>query len=231
MKLGVRRPVELRLSHAVHGPVTTGLWRPVVLLPEDMTRNLQPDELDSVLLHELAHLRRHDLLVHSLATWARIVFCLHPAAWWTFRAISRERELIADGIAMRHGGVDPRRYGRTLLKVAAQCSPGAPTLALAMNAEARALAGRLRQLGTSPSRTPHWLVAPVYVLLGLFLVQGCIAHDAHTYSGEALTPPGPDALSLVFARPHTPVGPRVLAGADRAARGRSPTRPAVPHAA
>lgn len=205
-RLGLRRDVDLRLTDALAGPVTTGLWRPTVLLPTALASDLDDAELDGVLLHELAHLRHHDLLVHGLATWARIVFCLHPVAWWTFRSIARERELVADEVALEHGRLQPARYGRTLLKVAARASTDRPTTAaLAMGADARELAGRLRQLGTPRDTTRRWTLAPVALLLAAFVVQGCLSDDV------VEGPPTPsDTTAVAPGRPWPQTAPQQL---------------------
>jgi beta-lactamase regulating signal transducer with metallopeptidase domain len=99
--LGLRRPVLLRVSGAIAGPVTVGALRAMVLLPLSAVTSLGPDELEVVLAHELAHVRRADYFVNLLQTLAETLFFFHPAVWWISGRIRHERELCCDDLALR----------------------------------------------------------------------------------------------------------------------------------
>ena len=101
--LGVRRPVRIALSRAHHGPVLAGVLRPVILLPEDLPRTLEPDPLRLVLAHELAHVRRWDNLVLLLQRLAEIVFFFHPVVWLCGWAMRREAEAACDDAVIEAG--------------------------------------------------------------------------------------------------------------------------------
>jgi beta-lactamase regulating signal transducer with metallopeptidase domain len=99
--MGLRRPVLLRVSSAIAGPVTVGALRALVLLPLTAATSLSPDELEVVLAHELAHVRRADFLWNMLQTLVETLFFFHPAVWWLSARIRHERELCCDDLALQ----------------------------------------------------------------------------------------------------------------------------------
>jgi len=99
--LGLRNPVLLRVSNAIAGPVTVGALRAMVLLPLSAALSLSPDELEVVLAHELAHVRRADFFWNLLQTLAETLFFFHPAVWWIGSRIRHERELCCDDLALK----------------------------------------------------------------------------------------------------------------------------------
>jgi beta-lactamase regulating signal transducer with metallopeptidase domain len=98
--LRLSRTVVLRLSHAIDSPLTIGTVRAIVLLPFSAVTSLGPDELEVVLAHELAHVRRADFLWNILQTIAETLFFFHPAVWWISSRIRHERELCCDDLAL-----------------------------------------------------------------------------------------------------------------------------------
>jgi beta-lactamase regulating signal transducer with metallopeptidase domain len=98
--LGLSRPVLLRVSSAIAGPVTMGALRAIVLLPVSAVTLLSPDELEVVLAHELAHVRRADFLWNLVQTLIETLFFFHPAVWWVSGRVRHERELCCDDLAL-----------------------------------------------------------------------------------------------------------------------------------
>jgi beta-lactamase regulating signal transducer with metallopeptidase domain len=99
--MGLRRPLLLRLSGAIAGPMTVGVLRALVLLPITAVTSLSPEELEVVLAHELAHVRRADFLWNLVQTLAETLFFFHPAVWWISARIRHERELCCDDLALQ----------------------------------------------------------------------------------------------------------------------------------
>ena len=99
--LGLRRTVLLRVSSAIAGPVTVGALRAIVLLPISALTSLGPDEIEVVLAHELAHVRRADFLWNLVQTLVETLFFFHPAVWWISGRIRHERELCCDDLALQ----------------------------------------------------------------------------------------------------------------------------------
>jgi beta-lactamase regulating signal transducer with metallopeptidase domain len=92
--------VSLRISSAIAGPVTVGALRAVVLLPLSAMTSLGMEELEVVLAHELAHVRRADFAWNLLQTVIETLFFFHPAVWWISGQLRHERELCCDDLAL-----------------------------------------------------------------------------------------------------------------------------------
>ncbi len=118
--VGIRREVQLRTSDELPSPATTGLRRPAVFLPLGEADRLSPQQLRFVLLHELTHVRRADVVVEGLLRCLRAAFFFHPAAWLTVPLVHRWRELACDEAALaRSGSTDRAQSAQALLTFAA----------------------------------------------------------------------------------------------------------------
>ena len=99
-RLKIRRPVKLVESVLVEVPTLIGWLRPMILLPVSTLAGLEPSQLEAILAHELAHIRRHDYLVNLIQTALETLLFYHPAVWWVSRQIRHEREHCCDDIAV-----------------------------------------------------------------------------------------------------------------------------------
>lgn len=133
---------------AVACPQVSGCWRPWLLVPHGLAARLAPAELDAVLLHELAHLRRGDLRWNLLQRVVLSLLWFHPVAWRLQAGLAFERERCCDALAVRHGA-SPVALARALVKLAEAAAPArppvAPRLALAV-ARSQGLVERVRTL-------------------------------------------------------------------------------------
>ena len=92
LRLKLRGSVRLVVSGQVTAPVVAGWRKPIVIVPTSLLSGLSPQEEDSILAHELAHIRRRDYLVNVIQTALEGVLFYHPAVWWVSKQIRRERE-------------------------------------------------------------------------------------------------------------------------------------------
>ncbi|NJK85019.1 MAG: M56 family metallopeptidase [Bacteroidales bacterium] len=99
----MKRIVDVGLTFKINMPVTLGHFKPVVLLPSRLLTGLSGDQLETILLHELAHIKRNDFLVNLIQGFLEVVFFYHPAIWWLSGAIRTEREHACDDLAIRGG--------------------------------------------------------------------------------------------------------------------------------
>lgn len=116
MRLRVSRPVRLLVSGIVHAPAVVGLLRPVVLVPAGALAGLPPEQMEAVLLHELAHIRRSDNLVNALQSVVETLLFYHPAVWWVSGHMRSEREVCCDDAAIAVTG-DAQSYARALAEI------------------------------------------------------------------------------------------------------------------
>ena len=99
-ELGLRATVRVVESRLVDTPTAVGWLRPVVLLPIAALTNLSPVQVEAILAHELAHIRRHDYVVNVVQTLAETLLFYHPAVWWVSRRVRTEREHCCDDVAL-----------------------------------------------------------------------------------------------------------------------------------
>jgi beta-lactamase regulating signal transducer with metallopeptidase domain len=169
-KLRLARTVEVLQSTLVKTPIVVGCFRPVVLLPLCVVAGLPVMQLEMILAHELAHIRRHDYLVNLLQTLVETLFFYHPAVWWLSRQIRNERENCCDDVAMATVG-SRADYGRALLAIA-ELRATSPSLSLA--ASDGSLLARIRRIaGSEP--TPRVvgggsILGVIMVLIAVFTV-------------------------------------------------------------
>jgi uncharacterized protein (TIGR03435 family) len=112
-RISVSRPVRLLVSGRLQAPAAMGWLRPIVLVPAGALAGLPVAQIEALLLHELAHIRRHDYPVHILQSAVEAVFFYHPAVWWVSSHMRAERELCCDDIAVSVTG-DAVIYARAL---------------------------------------------------------------------------------------------------------------------
>ena len=141
-RVRISRPVRLLVSARVNTPMVVGWLRPVVLTPVGALAGLPPGQIEALLLHELAHIRRHDYLVNVLQSILEALLFYHPAVWWISGHIRAERELCCDDIAVSING-DALTFARALLELAS-LRPVHPTAAMA--ATGGSLADRIARL-------------------------------------------------------------------------------------
>ncbi|HLJ17191.1 MAG TPA: M56 and DUF3738 domain-containing protein [Bryobacteraceae bacterium] len=115
-RIGVSRPVQLLVSALAQAPAVVGWLRPVVLVPVGALGGLPAGTLEALLLHELAHIRRHDSLVNILQSVAEALLFYHPAVWWVSGQIRAEREMCCDDVAVAVSG-DVLTYARALAQL------------------------------------------------------------------------------------------------------------------
>ena len=149
-RLHISRAVTLLESSLVDVPTVIGFLKPVVLLPASALGGLAPHQLEAILAHELAHIRRHDYLVNLLQTLVETVLFYHPAVWWLSRRIRIERENCCDDLAVSLCG-DPVAYALALADLEALRSGPAPDHHIAMAATGGSLLQRVRRLLGAPS--------------------------------------------------------------------------------
>jgi len=111
------RSVSLCVSDQVSVPTAVGLFRPAVVLPRWALTDFPADDLNSVLVHELARLRRRDDWTNLLQKLVRAVFFFHPAVWWVEKRLSLEREMACDEHVLANTA-NPRAYAECLVSLA-----------------------------------------------------------------------------------------------------------------
>jgi beta-lactamase regulating signal transducer with metallopeptidase domain len=116
-QVGLRRAPAVVLAAGDCPLFVCGLWRPTLVLPASLRGSLPAENFRQALLHELAHLKRHDLIWGWPIEIARIAYCFHPLVYWVANQLRLERELACDQWAMVHSGRSAAEYAQTLIQV------------------------------------------------------------------------------------------------------------------
>lgn len=180
-RLRVSRAVRLCRSALVEVPTVVGHLRPIILIPASALVGLTPQQLEAVLAHELAHIRRYDYLVNLLQTAAEVLLFYHPAAWWLSRRLRVEREHACDDAAVESLAGDVLLYARALAALEHSRGGRAHAPALALAADGGSLMQRIQRLvrlnqkfndghtHTRGTRSPLFAAALLAVLCGVVL--------------------------------------------------------------
>ncbi|MEM9823909.1 MAG: M56 family metallopeptidase, partial [Bacteroidota bacterium] len=113
---GIHQPIVVRLSHLVETPITYRFFRPIVLLPVSLITHLSAEQIEVILLHELAHIRRNDYLINLLQSCVEVLFFYHPLIWWMSKQVRLEREHCCDDRVMNLRN-QPMLYAQTLTQI------------------------------------------------------------------------------------------------------------------
>jgi beta-lactamase regulating signal transducer with metallopeptidase domain/5-hydroxyisourate hydrolase-like protein (transthyretin family) len=192
-ELGVVRPVGLLIAKGRFGPGTCGAFRATIFLPEKLLSLLSPGELRLVLLHELTHVRRWDVLLDRMAALLVALHWFNPVAWLVLACLRRERELACDAAVLRHlGEQESVRYGHALLKVAEQLSASAPLPgAVGVYCKDRSLVRRIHMIAhyRKPTAAAKALGALLLLLMAAFGLTDALAEPPPKGGTDQAPPP------------------------------------------
>ncbi len=179
-RIGVSRPVRLLKSSMAEVPTVIGWLRPVILMPASTLTGLSQQQIEAILAHELAHIRRHDYLVNLLQSVVETLLFYHPAVWWISNRVRQEREHCCDDWALKLCG-DRVAYARALATLE-ELRQGSD---LALAARGGSLLSRIRRIVGQPdagsNRSAWWLASAIaliaIVAILLFLRTPIVAED------------------------------------------------------
>ena len=170
-QMGVRTPVTLVETAEVGSPTLFGFIRPRLLLPAGLTRNFSSEELRYIFLHELAHIKRNDILAGWFMTALQILHWFNPFVWLAGYRMRADRELACDALALSYARDDENQpYGQTIIKLLENFgrSAWAPSMAGAVESKNQ-LKERIRMIAGF-KKTNQGLTLAVALLAGLGLI-------------------------------------------------------------
>ena len=216
-QLGVRRVPEVRISDCLPAPFVMGWFRPLlVLAPRQLA---DPDELHTVVVHEVAHLKRGDLLVRHLQWVVGTVFFFWPVVGWVNRRLDEVREHACDEWALRQGKLSAGAYARCLLAVlqpANRCRLAFHPVSLARNQSS--IERRIDMILDSPKRPAHrhWglLVCACLILGGGIALTGTSGAAVAAKADNVDWPPTAEGVKERAADLHRQVAAHTVADFD-----------------
>jgi beta-lactamase regulating signal transducer with metallopeptidase domain len=173
-------PVRLLQSALVEVPTLIGWLRPTILVPASVFIGLTPGQLDAILAHELAHVRRYDYLVNLFQTAIETILFYHPVIWWISCELREERENCCDDIAL---DVTEDRFVYASALARLEEDRGLP---LALTASGGSLLQRIRRIvGANDRKVSAW---PLWALIIGVLSMACLTKSKATEPAAVASP-------------------------------------------
>ncbi|MDN3689580.1 M56 family metallopeptidase [Cyclobacterium jeungdonense] len=130
LKMGITLPVSIRVSEEIEVPMVFGMLKPIVLIPAGLLSGMPPAQLETILAHELAHIRRQDFTINLCQSFLEMIFFYHPAFWWINESVREAREQATDDLAIKNGAV-ASDLAHALANIVNRASNSTPELAMA----------------------------------------------------------------------------------------------------
>ncbi|MFD2886045.1 M56 family metallopeptidase [Chitinophaga cymbidii] len=241
-RMGVARKVQLFISKHLQVPVMIGFLRPVILLPAAMVNNLSPDQLEAILLHELAHIKRNDYLLNIFQSIVETILFFNPFVWWISKNIRLEREHCCDDLVIA-GTVQPLQYARALVALEEYRLTANP-MAMAAADDKHHLLHRIKRIMEMKKKNLNYtqrMMAMLIILTGLVSIAW-LNPSANTAKAETffswnrdtvpVPPPAPPAPPPVTATaaPVAPIAPVTPPAPPAPGTPVSPVAPPAPPA-
>ena len=189
--LGLQHPPLVLETPLLSSPAVYGFLNPRLLMPTGLCGGFSQDQLRHVILHELAHVKRRDLLTNWVITVLQAVHWFNPVLWLVFARLRTERELACDAMAMNCSPEgEEQHYGETVIKLVERLASGATMPSIVGILEDRAqVFERLRMISRFSKRARGWSSLAAVLTLALAIVG---LTDSKREPAEApSTPPGP----------------------------------------
>jgi uncharacterized protein (TIGR03435 family) len=190
--------VRLVSSPGLMEPGLFGIFRPVLWIPAGVAGRLTDAELESILAHEVCHLRRRDNLFAAIHMAVEALFWFHPLVWWLGARLTEERELACDEEVIRLGG-EPQTYAESILKICEFClsSP----VACAAGVTGGGLKGRVESIMANPFRRDLSFANKALLALGV-LIAAAAPVTVGIFRAQAAQPGGQRlAFDVVSIKP------------------------------
>lgn len=179
--LGMFKAPEIRLSEEVYTPMVIGLFKPAIIFPTKIKELYDKSDLKAMMLHELAHLKRHDMWAIWLYQIALLIFFFHPVVWLLGRELKKERELACDELVIGLSVITREEYANGYV-TALKMSSGIPlkTDSLAMAEPFEIEKQRILLILRKPvGKANPWLLALLFLvaLIGLPTISSTAGND------------------------------------------------------
>jgi beta-lactamase regulating signal transducer with metallopeptidase domain len=182
---GIKRKVKLWFSHSVQTPITFGYFKPIILLPVALLNNISTQQAETLILHELTHIRTHDYLLNWFLVTAETLFFFNPFVTALCKKIKLEREMNCDMNVISFE-YSPAMYAETLLQ-AERMKQMTPVFQLAAVNRKKDLLERIRFFTDEKviNRTLRFnIVAPLIGLVLFFMLSTAVLFQSQRITGQ-----------------------------------------------
>jgi beta-lactamase regulating signal transducer with metallopeptidase domain len=170
VKLNIEKEIGLVESDKVKTPIVMGFLKPLIIVPTGIINQLNYNEVEAILAHELSHVIRNDFINNLIQSLVEILFYFHPAVWWISANIRTERENCCDDMALNICG-NAIDYAKTLVKVQEWQVNKVPSLAIPLSRNKHSLMNRINRILNQPqnrSQIREKLAATVLLCFAFF---------------------------------------------------------------
>jgi bla regulator protein BlaR1 len=200
--LGISHPVSILQSGLVKVPVAIGFFKPVILLPVGLVNHLPPEQVETILLHELGHIRRKDWIVNIIQHVAETIFFFNPAIRWISSLIREEREACCDDIVMDHSAF---RHHYLNALVSFQEYAHQKTYAMAISSKKQYLLHRIKRMVEQENKRLS-IGEKLALVCGLFLFPAFTYIDQMEKGRDAVGPKLVEQSIIADPWPGGPIG-------------------------
>lgn len=166
--IGLPRGVKLAESALLKIPVVTGYLKPIILFPVGIINQLQVEEVEAILAHEVAHLLRNDFIQNLIQSLIEMIFYYHPAVWWISAVVRSERENCCDDLAIQVCS-NSLTYAKALVRLE-DISAHAPALALPFAGSKGHLLNRIKRILNQPQNKSNVMER----IIATAILIGCV---------------------------------------------------------
>ena len=170
-KIDLKRIVKIFESSLVKIPVAIGYFKPIILFPLGILSGLPQNQIEAIIAHELAHIKRNDFIVNLVQTFIEAFFFYHPAVWWISSIINRERENCCDDIAVGYC-LDSTIYSKALYNLQETCMQE-KKIALAALGKRNNLYRRIKRMNANNNSVSYGIKFAAFAVL--FLISTTIS--------------------------------------------------------
>ena len=222
VQIGIQTVIGIVETQRIQTPCLFGYLRPRLLLPLGTVAELSNEQLRYVFLHELAHLKRHDILVGWVMATVQVLHWFNPAVWFAMTQITRDRELACDELALSTlNENEPKAYGSTILTFLERFARAQKLPGMAGIVENQSLARR-RITMIAAFKNTKTALAPVIALMLLLVITTFTSAQTETLT-KIKTPKDPNAIEVSKEKAAPPVSkskPIIISNDDGESAGK-----------
>ena len=207
-KLHFKRSVQLLISAKATVPMVIGFLKPIILLPAATLVQLSTDQLESILLHEMAHIKRFDYLINILQTIVETVLFFNPFVWLASSIARRERELCCDDLVLAHSN-GPLYYATALAALASQSDRPYPSFTVAATGQPDHLFNRIKRI-VEMKKNPFSYSRMIAAILIISAIACSVA-----WLAPAFAPSGKSNMNVATAIPLSSVPQQPVSAEDQ----------------
>ena len=211
--LQITKSVKLFQSERVEIPMVIGFLKPIILIPTSVFLQMDAKQLETIIAHELTHIKRFDYLINTVQNLAEIIFFYHPGVWWVSSIIRHERECACDQSVVRLIKNSDFTYARALITILEIGNKSVQSPAqISISATGGRLANRIIRIINNEKPIlrsfQRSLLSSLLVFVFIFTCV-CLVSLTTSKSGDVLTyqPPIPPTLQNIPSPPKLPPAP------------------------